>query len=61
MIIQVTVFGSLHPDNETILQTGITCTFLMLPLPAGEGWGGGPKAQIVTVGSIYFHIWGDLI
>ena len=25
----------------------------MLPLPAGEGWGGGPKVQIVTVGSIY--------
>ena len=35
-----------------ILQTGIICTFLMLPLPAGEGWGGGPKVQIVTVGSI---------
>ena len=29
----------------------------MLPLPAGEGWGGGPKVQIVTVGSIscYSH------
>ncbi len=26
----------------------------MLPLPAGEGWGGGPKLQIVTVGSIRF-------
>ena len=38
--------------QEGILQTGIICTFLMLPLPAGEGWGGGPKVQIVTVGSI---------
>jgi hypothetical protein len=24
-----------------ILRTGIICTFLMLPPPAGEGWGGG--------------------
>jgi hypothetical protein len=26
--------------------------FLMLPLPAGEGWGGGSKVKIMPVGSI---------
>ena len=26
-----------------ILRTGIICAFHKLPLPAGEGWGGGSK------------------
>jgi hypothetical protein len=27
----------------------------MLPPPAGEGWGGGSKVKIMTVGSIALH------
>ena len=28
---------------KAILRTGIICAFHKLPLPAGEGWGGGSK------------------
>jgi hypothetical protein len=35
-----------------ILRTGIIFNFLMLPPPAGEGWGGGSEVKIMTVGSI---------
>jgi hypothetical protein len=33
-------------DEKThaILRTGIICAFHKLPLPAGEGWGGGSKS-----------------
>ncbi len=30
-------------DMMFILRTGIICAFHKLPLPAGEGWGGGSK------------------
>ena len=30
-------------NNGVILRTGIICAFHKLPLPAGEGWGGGTK------------------
>jgi predicted methyltransferase MtxX (methanogen marker protein 4) len=36
-----------------ILRKGIIRTFLMLPLPAGEGWGGGSKVKIMPVRSIF--------
>jgi hypothetical protein len=29
--------------SSSILRTGIICAFHKLPLPAGEGWGGGSK------------------
>jgi hypothetical protein len=30
-------------SQDHILRTGIICAFHKLPLPAGEGWGGGSK------------------
>jgi hypothetical protein len=38
--------------KDVILPKGIICTFLLLPPPAGEGWGGGSKVKIMTVDSI---------
>ena len=36
-----------------ILRKGIIRTFLMLPLPVGEGWGGGSNAQYAQSQSVH--------
>ena len=38
------VDGNMIPESGgAILRAGIICAFHKLPLPAGDGWGGGSK------------------
>ncbi len=39
-------------QKQDILRKDMIRTFLMLLLPAGEGWGGGSKVKIMSVRSI---------